>query len=48
MEAVGREKSRNSGRWTVFGRTSEGRELAVVSEIIDPITVLPVTAFGLE
>jgi len=48
MDPIAREKSRNSSRWIAFGRTSEGRELAVVYEMIDPITVLPVTAFDLE
>ena len=48
MNAIGREKTRSSGRWIAFGRTSSGREIAVVYEMIDPITVLPVTAFDLE
>jgi len=48
MNAFVREKSRSSGRWIAFGRTLEGRELAVVYEMIDPITVLPVTAFDLN
>lgn len=48
MNAVGREKSRSSNRWVAFGRTSSGRELAVVHEMLDTITILPVTAFDIE
>ena len=48
MNAIGRERSRATGRWIAFGRTSAGREIAVVYEMIDAITVLPVTAFDLE
>ena len=48
MNAIGRERTRASGRWIAFGRTSAGRDIAVVYEMIDPITVLPVTAFDLE
>jgi uncharacterized DUF497 family protein len=48
MNAISREKSRSSKRWVAFGRTSSRRELAVVQEMVDPITILPVTAFDLE
>lgn len=48
MNAVSREKSRSSGRWIAFGRTASGRALAVVYEMIDEITVVPVTAFDVE
>jgi uncharacterized DUF497 family protein len=48
MTAIGREKSRSSDRWVAFGRTSSGRELAVVYEMLDAITILPVTAFEIE
>jgi hypothetical protein len=48
MNAIGRERTRASGRWIAFGRTATGRDIAVVYEMIDPITVLPVTAFDLE
>jgi uncharacterized DUF497 family protein len=48
MHAIGREKSRSSSRWIAFGRTSDGRNLAVVYEMVDEITILPVTAFELE
>lgn len=48
MNAAARERPRSSGRWIAFGRTSAGREIAVVYEMIDLITVLPVTAFDLE
>jgi hypothetical protein len=47
-DGIGRERTRASGRWIAFGRTSAGRDIAVVYEMIDPITVLPVTAFDLE
>ena len=46
--AVSREKSRSSGRWIAFGRTASGRGLAVVYEMIDEITVIPVTAFDVD
>ncbi|MGC8553272.1 MAG: hypothetical protein ACP5O7_10460 [Phycisphaerae bacterium] len=42
------ERSRSSGRCIAFGRTREGRNLAVVYEQVDRVTVLPVTAFDLE
>ena len=42
------ERSRSSGRRIAFGRTRAGRNLAVVYEQIDDVTVLPVTAFDLE
>ena len=48
MHPIAREKSRSSGRWIAFGRTKEGRPLAVVYEMIDAITILPVTAFELD
>ncbi len=48
MNAIGREKSRSSKRWVAFGRTAAGRELAVVYEMVDAITILPVTAFDIE
>jgi uncharacterized DUF497 family protein len=48
MNAVGREKSRSSNRLVAFGRTSSGRALAVVYEMLDAITLLPVTAFDIE
>lgn len=40
--------SRGSGRPIVFGLTRAGREIAVVYEWIDDITVYPVTAFEVE
>ena len=40
--------SRSSGNPIAFGRTSAGRYLACVYEIIDDITVLPVTAYEPE
>jgi len=48
MHAIARERSRSTGRWIAFGRTSEGRPLAVVYEMLDAITILPVTAFEID
>jgi uncharacterized DUF497 family protein len=48
MHAIGRERSRSSHRWVAFGRTSEGRDIAIVYEVLDAITVLPVTGFEIE
>lgn len=48
MNAISKQRSRSSDRWIAFGRTREGRELAVVYEMIDAITILPVTAFELD
>jgi uncharacterized DUF497 family protein len=48
MNTIGREKSRSSSRWIAFGRTADGRNLAVVYEMLDEITILPVTAFEIE
>jgi uncharacterized DUF497 family protein len=42
------DTSRTSGRPVAFGETEEGRFLACVYELIDPTTVLPVTAFEPE
>ena len=42
-----RAPSRTSGLPTAFGRTSTGRYLAVVHEVVDddPLTLRPVTAY---
>jgi len=42
------EHSRSNSRWIAFGRTAAGRDLAVVYEQIDGVTILPVIAFDLE
>jgi uncharacterized DUF497 family protein len=48
MNAIGRDHSRSSRRWIAFGRTSSGRDIAVVYEMLDAITILPVTGFEIE
>jgi len=45
-DEVGR--SRTSGRPIVFGRTSTGRYLACIYELLDDSTVIPVTAYEVE
>jgi hypothetical protein len=40
--------SRRSGRPIAFGITRTGRHLAVVYEVIDRTTVLPVTAYDVD
>lgn len=52
-EAVLREptfttQSRRTGRPIVFGFTDAGRHLAVVYEVIDRVTVLPITAYEVD
>ena len=42
-DAVG--ESRSTGRPIAFGYTSTGRYIACVYEMLDPDTVLPVTAY---
>ena len=41
-------QSRSSGRPIAFGETSTGKYLACVYELLDDVTVLPVTAFEVE
>jgi hypothetical protein len=40
--------SRSSGRPIAFGITSSGKPIAVVYEIVDELTVYPVTAYEVE
>jgi len=40
--------SRSSGRPIAFGFTRAGRQLAVVYETVDHITVYPITAYEIE
>lgn len=42
------EVSRTSGRPVAFGNTSDGRYLMCVYEMLDELTVYPVTAFEVE
>jgi uncharacterized DUF497 family protein len=42
------DESRSSDRVIAFGETSSGKFLACVYELLDRITVLPVTAFEVE
>lgn len=46
--AVRLSKSASSGRPIVFGRTQDGRLLAVIFEEIDAVTAYVVTAYDLE
>ena len=39
------KSSRTAGRPVAFGETVEGRSLVCVYELLDEVTVLPVTAF---
>ena len=48
MNAISKQRSRSRNRWIALGRTREGRELAVVYEMSDAMTILPVTAFELD
>lgn len=40
--------SRTTGKPAAFGYTTDGRYLFAVYEMIDPVTVLPVTAFKVK
>jgi uncharacterized DUF497 family protein len=40
-----RDKSRATGRPCCFGETSDGRYLYCVYEMLDEVTVIPVTAY---
>lgn len=41
-----RERSRSNGkRWIAFGETRSGRELVVVYEVVDSVTLQAITAF---
>lgn len=42
------EQSRSSDRLVAFGSTSTGKYLACVYELLDDITILPVTAYEVE
>lgn len=42
------EVSRSSGRPLAIGRTAAGREVVVVYEELDAVTVYPITAYDLE
>ncbi len=41
-------ESRSIGRPIAFGSTSTGKYLACLYELVDPDTVLPVTAYEIE
>jgi uncharacterized DUF497 family protein len=41
-------RSRSSSRPIVFGYTRTGRYIAVVYDVIDPLTARPVTAYEVE
>jgi len=40
--------SRESGRPMAVGHTANGRRLAVIYDLIDPITVYPITAYDID
>jgi uncharacterized DUF497 family protein len=40
--------SRSSGRPVAFGLTEDGRRLVCVYELIDPSTVMPITAYEVD
>jgi uncharacterized DUF497 family protein len=42
------DKSRSSDRLVAFGYGDDGRRLVCVYEMVDEVTVLPVTAYELE
>ena len=42
------DQSHSSGRPIAFGETSTGKYLACVYELLDDMTVLPVTAYDVE
>jgi uncharacterized DUF497 family protein len=45
---IGYDVSETSERPILFGYTKAGRKLAVVYEMVDAITVYPITAFDVE
>ncbi|MEN6451403.1 MAG: hypothetical protein ABFC96_13000 [Thermoguttaceae bacterium] len=42
------DQSQSSGRPIAFGETSNGKYLACVYDLLDGLTVLPVTAYEVE
>lgn len=42
------KKSRSSDRLVAFGYADDGRKLACVYEVIDALTILPVTAYEVQ
>ena len=45
---VGDDLSESSDRPIVFGYTAAGRKIAVVYEVVDSITVYPITAYDVD
>lgn len=45
---VGRDESVSSGLSVAFGYTLDGRNVIAVFEMIDDVTVIPVTAYEVE
>jgi hypothetical protein len=45
---IGHDVSESSERPIVFGYTLTGRKIAVVYEVVDTITVYPITAYDVE
>jgi uncharacterized DUF497 family protein len=46
--AIAYDVSESSGRPIVFGYTSAGRKIAIVYEVVDSISVYPITAYDVE
>ena len=45
---MGHDVSESTERPIVFGYTAAGRRIAVVYEVVDSITVYPITAYDVE
>ena len=45
---ISHDVSDSSGRPIVFGYADSGRKIAVVYEVVDSITVYPITAYEVE
>ena len=45
---IGNDLSSSSDRPIVFGYTAVGRKIAVVYEVVDSITVYPITAYEVD
>jgi uncharacterized DUF497 family protein len=45
---IGKDESHSSDRIIAFGYGDDGRKLACLYEMLDEITVLPVTAYEVE
>jgi uncharacterized DUF497 family protein len=48
LDPISEDESESSGRPVVFGCTPSGRYICVVYEMIDDVTIYPITAFEIE